>query len=117
MPVYTKQLLSASGSGLGILVSASATPGTSIHTTPSGSSILDEIWLYAVNSSTVDLKLTLEWGEETSPNGNIEVTIAGESGLVLISPGLLLQNSKSVKAFGSSGSVAIIHGFVNRITQ
>jgi len=116
MTTYTKQLLSASGSGLGILVSASATPGTTIHTAISGSTNFDEIWLYAVNSGSASLKLTLEWGETTAPNGNIEVEIPSENGLVLVSPGLLLQGSKTINAFADSGSLIIIHGFVNRIT-
>ena len=116
MATYSKHLLSASGSGLGILVSASATPGTTIHTAVSGSSNFDEIWLYAVNSGSATLKLTVEWGEITAPNGNIEVGIPSENGLVLISPGLLLQGGKVVNAFADSGSLIIIHGFVNRIT-
>jgi hypothetical protein len=111
MATYSKHLLSASGSGLGILVSASATPGTLIHTSISGSVNLDEIWLYAINSGSSPLKLTLEWGEEVAPNGNIEAYINGESGLALIVPGLLLQGSKTVNAFAESGNV-IVHGFI-----
>jgi hypothetical protein len=117
MTTYTKHLLSASGSGLGILVSASATPGTTIHTAISGSVNLDEIWIYGVNSGSANAKLTLEWGEQNAPNGNIEVTLPTENGLVLVSPGLLLQGSLAVKAFSDISNVIIIHGFVNRITQ
>jgi hypothetical protein len=62
------------------------------------------------------VKLTLEWGEAVAPDGNIEVTIPAESGLYLVTPGLLLQNSLVVKAFASSANVILIHGFVNRIT-
>jgi len=60
--------------------------------------------------------LTLEWGEATAPDGNIEVTIPGESGLFLVVPGLLLTNSLVVKVFAAVTNVVIIHGFVNRIT-
>lgn len=115
MATFTKTLLSGSTNGKAILVAATATPGTTIHTAVAGTSSLDEIWLYAVNSSTSNVKLTIEWGEATAPNGNIEVTIPGESGLILVVPGLLLQNSLVVKAFANTANVICIHGYVNRI--
>ena len=115
MATFTKTLLSGSTNGKAILVSATASPGTTIHTAVAGTSSLDEIWLYAVNSSGVDVKLTIEWGETTAPKGNIELTIPGESGLTLIIPGLLLQNSLVIRAFASTANVICIHGYVNRI--
>lgn len=116
MASYSKRKLSGSTDGKGILVVATGTTGTTIHTAVSGTSDLDEIWLYAQNSQTAAVKLTIEWGETAAPNGNIEVTIPGEAGLVLVIPGLLLQNGLLVTAFAATGSVVIIHGFVNRIT-
>jgi hypothetical protein len=116
MATFSKHLLSASTNGKAILVAATATAGTTIHTAVSGSSNLDEVWLYAVNSSASSVKLTIEWGEATAPDGNIELTIASESGLTLVSPGLLLQNSLVVKAFAATTNVITIHGYVNRIT-
>jgi len=116
MASFTKQLLSGSTNGKAILVTGTATAGVPIHTAVSGTSDLDEIWIYGVNSSTNSVKLTLEWGEVVAPDGNIEVSIAPESGLFLITPGLLLQNSLVVNAFASAANVILIHGFVNRIT-
>ena len=113
---YTKVLLSGSTQGKAIKVVATATAGTTIHTAVAGTSSLDEIWLWAVNSSGATVKLTLEWGEATAPDGNIEVSLAAESGLMLIAPGLLLQNELVVKAFAATANVILIHGFVNRIT-
>ena len=49
-------------------------------------------------------------------DGNIELTIAAESGLVLLVPGLILQNSLVVKAFAATGDVILLSGFVNSIT-
>jgi len=114
MATYTKLKLSGSTDGKGIKVVQTATAGDTIHT--AHATDLDEIWIWAVNSSSAAVKLTLEWGEATEPDGNIEVTIAGESGLVLVSPGLLLTNSLVVKAFAVAANVILIHGFVNRIT-
>lgn len=116
MATFSKVLLSGSSNGKAILVAATATAGTTIHTATSGSTDLDEIWLYAVNSSASTVKLTLEWGEATAPNGNIELTINAEAGLALLTPGLLLQNSLVVRAFAATANVITIHGFVNRIT-
>ena len=116
MATYSKVLLSGSTNGKGIKVAATATAGTTIHTAVAGTSSMDEIWIYAVNSDSTARKLTLEWGEATAPDGNIELTIPAESGLVLVAPGLLLQNSLVVKAFAAAANVVLIHGYINRIT-
>lgn len=116
MATYTKVLLSGSTQGKGIKVVAAATLGTTIHTAVAGTSSWDEIWLYAVNSSAAAVKLTIEWGEAAAPDGNIELIIPGESGLILVIPGLLLQNSLVVTAFAGTGNIIVIHGYVNRIT-
>ena len=115
MATFSKELLSGSTDGKAILVAATATAGTTIHT--AHASAQDEIWLYAHNSSAASVKLTLEWGEATAPNGNIEINIGAEgTGLVLVSPGILLTNSLVVKAFAGTTNVVTIVGYVNRIT-
>lgn len=116
MATYSKQKLSGCTNGKAIKVVQTATAGDTIHTAINNETDWDEIWLWAVNSATTPKKLTLEWGEATAPDGNIEQTIPAESGLVLIAPGLLLQNSLVVKAFCETANVVTIHGFVNRIT-
>jgi hypothetical protein len=117
MATFTKTLLSGSTDGKAIKVVATATAGTTIHTAVSGTASLDEIWLYAHNSSASTVKLTLEWGEATAPDGNIEINIGAEgTGLVLVAPGLLLQNSLVVKAFAGTANVVTLTGYVNRIS-
>ena len=116
MATYAKQLLTGSTNGKGIKVVATATAGTTIHTAVSGTSDLDELWIYAVNSDSSDVKLTLEWGEATDPDGNIEQTVPAESGLMLLAPGMLLQNSLVLKAFAGTANVIVVHGYCNRIT-
>ena len=116
MATFSKRLLSGSTDGKAIKVVQTATAGTTIHTAVSGTTNLDEIWIYAVNSSASAVKLTLEWGEATAPDGNIELSISAESGLVLVTAGLLLQNSLVVKAFAATANVILLHGYVNRIT-
>lgn len=122
MATYTKLCLQpagTTGTGLGIKVAATATAGTAVHTASSTATTIDEIWLYAVNSSASSVKLTIEYGEATAPDGNIELTLAAESGLVLVLPGLVLQGNataKVVRAFAATTNVILIHGYVNRIT-
>lgn len=116
MASYSKQLLSGSTNGKGIKVAATATAGTTIHTAVSGTSSIDEIWLYANNTSSSAVKLTLEWGEATAPDGNIEINIGAEgTGMILIAPGIPLQNGLVVKAFAGTANVINIFGYVNRI--
>ena len=115
MATFSKLPLSGSTNGRQILVAATATPGTLIHTAVSGTSSLDEIWLYAANTATPAVKLTSELGGVTAPNDHIELTVTGESGLVLVSPGLVLNNSLAVRAFAATTNVLAISGYVNRI--
>jgi hypothetical protein len=116
MATYSKQLLSGSTNGKNVKVVATATAGTTIHTAVSGTSDMDEIWLYACNTDSTDRKLTLEFGGTTSPDDLVEVTIGTEAGWVLVCPGVLLQNSLVVKAFAAAANVVVINGYVNRIT-
>lgn len=114
----TRRLLSGSTNGKAIKVVATASTGTTIHTAITGTTQVDCIELWAVNSDTTDRKLTIEWGETTAPDGNIELTIPAEDGLVQITPdgGLMLQNGLLVTAFAATANVICIHGRVTRRT-
>jgi len=114
MATYSKQLLSGSTDGRGVKVAASATPGTTIHT--AHASAKDEIWLWATNTDSVARRLTLEVGGTTSPDDLIQRDIPANSGPILVCPGLVLTNSKVLRAFGAAANVITLHGFVNRIT-
>ena len=116
MATYSKQLLSGSTNGKGIKVVATATAGTLIHTAIAGTSSEDEIWLYAHNTSSAVVKLTLEWGGVAAPDDHIEINIGSEgTGLILVAPGILLQNGLVVRAFAGTANVINIFGYVNRI--
>ena len=119
MATVKKRKLSGSTNGKPILVAATATAGTLIHTAVAGTTVgtFDEIWLFGFNSSAATVKLTIEYGGATAPDQNIEVTLAAESGLQLLVPGLILQNELTVKAFAGTADVLTISGFVNTITD
>ena len=119
MATFTKKILSGSTDGKSIKVAATATAGTTIHTGSATVTTLDEVWIYAVNSSASSVKLTIEWGEATAPDGNIELTVQPEAGLVTVIPGLLIKGNATplvVKAFAGTANVICINGFVNQIT-
>jgi len=120
MATFAKTKLSGSTDGRPVLVAATATAGTVIHTGSGTATTYDEIWLYAINTHSADVKLTLEWGGVTSPNDLIEQTITTEAGLTLIAPGLLIKGNAStaliVRAFAATTNVISIHGYVNQIT-
>lgn len=110
----TKIPLSGSTNGKNIKIAATATPGTTLHTAQSGTSYYDEIFIFVCNTDTVDRKVTIEFGGTTSPDDTIEATIPAEGGLELVIPGLLLQNSLVVKAFGAAANVLEANGYVIR---
>ena len=116
MATFSKQLLSGGTNGKNVKVVATASAGTTIHTAVSGTSDMDEVWLYAMNTDSSDRKLTIEYGGTTSPDDLTEITIGTEAGWVLVCPGLLLQNRLVVKAFAAAANVVVINGYVNRIT-
>jgi len=113
---FKKRKLSASTDGRGILVAATASPGTLIHTALGNvaASEWDEVWIRVVNTSGSPVKLTIEWGGTTAPDDQVEITIPAESGFTEVIPGHVLQNGANVRAFAATANVIALHGFVNR---
>ena len=120
MATFSKQTLSGSTQGRMVKVGATSGTGTTIHATGTSATIIDEVWLYAVNSSTSAVKLTVQFGSTTSPDDEIEFTVPAESGLYLIVPGLILTGTgaaaNTVRAFAGTTNVINVAGYVNRIT-
>jgi len=119
MATFSKDILSSSTNGRAIKVAATGTPGTTIHTGSTTTTTYDEVWLYAQNTDTTARKLTIEWGNTTSPDDLIEITVPAESGLMLVVPGLIIKGAATalvVRAFAATTNVITIHGYVNRIT-
>lgn len=119
MATATKRKLSGSTDGKPIKVVQTATVGDTIHTAVAGTTAgtYHEIWLYAYNGHTAAVVLTLEFGGATVPDQNIVVSVANKSGLLLVVPGLILQNEMVVKAFAATANVITISGWVNSITD
>ena len=121
MATFTKLALQpagTTGTGLGIKVAATSGTGTAIHTASTTTTTIDEVWLYAVNTSSSSVKLTLQFGGTTAVDNDIELTVLPEAGLVTIVPGLVLQGNATarvVRAFAGTADVVVVYGFVNRI--
>jgi hypothetical protein len=120
MATFSKVKLSGSTNGRGISISQTGTLGNTIHATGTSSSTLDEIWLYANNTHSSAVTLTIEFGGATTTSDLIQVSLpATPSGLVLVCPGLILSGTgaavTTVTAFAGTASKVEIFGFVNRI--
>ena len=113
--VYSKQKLSASTSGKGILVAATSAGGTTIHTAQASSTTFDEIWLYATNLNVSSVNLTIEYGA-TDGTQEIKLSLPAQSGLTLIIPGLVLQGSQVMTAYASVTNKILLMGYVNRVS-
>ncbi len=115
---FSKLTLSGSTDGRPIKVGATSSPGTLIHTASSTATTYDEIWIYAMNTSSTAVALDIQWGGTTSPDDDIELTVQPESGLVTVVPGFPIKGNATplvVRAFAATTNVITIHGFVNRI--
>ena len=119
MANFTKVNLSGSTQGRQIKVVATASSGTTIHATGTSSSIIDEVWLYAYNSSSSSVVLTIQYGNTSTPDDDIKLTIPATSGLTLVVPGLILTGTgaaaNTIRAYAGTTNVIMISGYVNRI--
>jgi hypothetical protein len=115
VPSISRQLLSGSTNGRMIQVTGTATgSANTIHTAVSGTTNIDEVYLWATNTSVSDVLLTIEFGGTGTAN-EVDFVIPGQVGLVEVVNKLILNNSLLVKAFAATGSVINIGGYVNRI--
>jgi len=119
MATYSKVALSGQADGSPIKVVATASTGTTIHTTGISATVFDEIWLYAYNSDTAARLLTIQYGGTTAVDDDIKITIPPQSGLTLVIPGLILTGTgsagNSVYAYAATANVITVSGYVNRI--
>lgn len=115
--VIAKNKLSESTSGRGIKVVATATAGTLIHTVVAGATNFDEVWLWAINSHTAAVDLTIEWGGVTDPDDLItQDGIPVEDGPILVVPGWVLNGGLAIRAFASSANKIALFGYVHNLT-
>ena len=115
----TKKLLSGSTNGRPIKLTDTSTSnntdaGYLVHTACSKTDDLDEVWVWATNTDTSQIRVVLEWGGVSAPDDHIVALIPAES-TVLMAPGLLLQNGLNIKAFAGTANKVVLTGYVNFI--
>jgi hypothetical protein len=109
----SKLVPSGSIDGAPVKIAATASAGTTFHT--SHASALDEITMWLSNTDSVDRAVTVEFGGATAPDFNMKFIVpAGDTILALA--GLVLTNSKTCKAFAAAANVVNMAGYVNRIS-
>lgn len=117
MATYSRVLLSGSTDGKPIVVAATATPGTTLHTAVSGTTAFDEVYAWVSNVTGSAATITVEWGSTTDPGGHIckAYSVPANSPPIPLITGQTVNNGAVVKAFSGTASALNITGHVNRI--
>lgn len=120
MPLIYPVIASASDDGELIPVAATTIgSATTLHTSVSGTTDMDEITVWATNTDTAARKLTLvvtsAAGSGSAPGEISEYTVPAEGGFYLIADRIRLQNASVVEAFCATASVVNCQVSVNRI--
>jgi hypothetical protein len=125
---YTIDVADASlGAGNYVASPANTALATLLHTAVAGQTVgtFDENWLWAYNSHSADVVLTLEIGTPASapllpqytPPNIVKQTIPLQKGVFLAIPGFILQNANVIRACASVANVISIHSFANAIVD
>ena len=113
MATISKQLLSESTHGDGIKIANTSSVGTAIHQAVNDTTDIDEVWIWACNTHTAAVTLTIEFSS-AAVDDNVKVTIEPNETLLVI-PGWPLRNNLTVKGFASEANKVNVFGYVNRI--
>ena len=117
MATISKVKLSGSTDGRPVIVAASSSAGTTIHTGDGTATTYDEIWLWATNFNTSTETLVLEWGGTSA--SDVMITTINPNETVLIAPGWVIKGHAStaliVKAYSTTANKVNITGYVNQI--
>lgn len=95
------------------VTSTTSGAANTLHTTGAG---IDEVWIYATNTSGSSVLLTIMLGGTTNPDDYIQKTVPAQDGEYLIIPGHRLNGSVAIKAFAATANVINCIVNVNRIS-
>lgn len=118
MGAITKRVLSGSTDGNAIDVNLTSV-AVAVHTGPSTTSIIDEVWIYAQNNTGTAITTWFAWGATATAN-QVKIDIAGDGKLKQVFPGLPMQGNatnKTIVVGASAASTIHVYGWVNRIDQ
>ena len=106
-------LLNGSTNGKGVLIAATATAGTTIHTAITGTTQMDRLFIGFSNLHTSAVTLTIEWGGVTDPDNLLvkAYSMAAASSVEWLVWDAPIQNSLIVAAFASVANKIIATGY------
>ena len=110
---YSKVLLTGGhAKGGWLTITDSDSLGEVIHTAPSTTGVIDEIWLWATNEGDATDTLILEWDGAEEPQ---HTRIPPKEPPIQIVPGWTLKNA-ALTAYAVTDDITVF-GYVNRITS
>ena len=113
MATISKGFLSASTHGDFIKIAATTSAGTLIHQAVNQTDDIDEVYIYACNTHTSVVTLTIEWSS-TDVDDNIKVNI-NPNETVLVVPGIPIRNNLEIRGFATEANKVNCFGYVNNI--
>ncbi len=111
MPSYVPVIPSGSADGQLIQI---ASTSTTLHDSVTGTTHMDEVFVYVNNTSTSAVEVTIEI-EGTAAANQIIDTIPAKSGFVLMLPGGRFQDTTDIDAKAGTTDVCNALVLVNRI--
>lgn len=108
-------LASGAVAGKPILVAATSSAGTTLHTATSETDAagLDEIWVWATNNHTSAVSLTIQFGGTTAKDAIVQ-SVPSKAGAFLLIPGMRLNAGSVVRAYADTADVISCVVSVNR---
>jgi NADP-dependent 3-hydroxy acid dehydrogenase YdfG len=119
MATFTALIPSGSSHGRPIKITATATPGNTIHTATSSSTdeSVDEVYIWAVSTNNAGAVGTIHIGTVTDDEQSIDFHIPGGfGGPIAVLPGVRIRNSLVVTATASVAGRVNLFANVNRIS-
>ena len=113
MAVWSAAEFSGSTDGRPVAISATSSPGTTIHTAATATQVTDWIYAYAANTATLARILTLEFGG-TASSDLIIVSVPAQDGHYKVIDGLPLKNSLIFRGYATTGTTLAVAGYRNR---
>lgn len=108
---------SGSTSGKCVVVAATATPGTTFHTSVAGAAAWDEVYVWASNVTAAAQTLTIEWGGTGQANNAVlGLSIPANSPPIPIMTGQRINGTLTLAAFSNAANAINLTVNVNRIS-
>lgn len=122
MGIVARKLSGSTKGGLIGLTATTSTGATTIHTCLSTSTGVagswDEVYLWAVNSSTGTINCTIEVVDTTAAH-TFSHSISSRAGQILVLPGIRLNGAATLKGWKGTATLTplSVFGFVNKISS